>query len=879
MENVRIAILSTYDQVCAFMDNSLPRALHFYSDEVHSYREGAANTFEFTASARHKDSKYLVEGNKLSFVYRNKDYYFNIVKVVRTEQTVEVTGYSLMFELLNDESGEYKAERAMTFAEYMEVFDPDDTVVIGINEVSDKSISNEWTGTSTLLARIYSLANVFGAEVEFVPELNKDYSLRRLVMNVYKEHDGECQGIGRRRTDITLRYGKNVEGITKTSDIIDLRTKIKPTGKDGLTITSLDKKELDVDGNVEFLSPAGDGCIYAVQARDRFPSNLLDNGSDRYILAIWSYDTDNVNTLYGQALAELKKLCEPSIEYKVDGYFDTDIGDTVSIVDEEFTPALYLEARVTEQVRSFTDQTRNKTTFDNYKELQSQIDPSLLAQMQKLIEENKMYTCMISTDNGITFKNGDGTTTLSANVRDGATDVIDKVQIVWSKDGSVLATGNTITVNASDIDGKALYRFEAQDSNGNLKGFYEVTVANVSDGEKGDTGATGADGNDAEIIRLHVSSNLLNKSADGTFKTGSVVANAKKKVGNNEETDYLGRFKWETTKDNTTWTQKFVSSADRANEIFEFGTGMIEIESELLKAIRVSLYEAGGTDVLLDQVTIPVVEDGKDGADGKNGDPTGITVSETEPTSKYTGMLWKHTGTVSGLIQNATYRWNGSEWELYMFIADNIDVDSIFAKDIKATGTIEGLKLIGTEAYLKDGLYLKYSDSDQGEHDTEYGKAAYFGLANDATALYFGSKDIMSMFLVSAGNVEAIADDFVLTTDDGSQISLLNLKRSIPVFITGTMVVAFSGQNYAKLWTSSEMQELLSAKGAKYDSYFQHYLTIVAINGDGSASSLPVVGVEYYGGSYDAWYAYLNSTFTGPYRINYTIIYDPSYLD
>lgn len=434
MENVRIAILSTYDQVCAFMDNSLANALHYYSDEVHSYREGAANTFEFTTSARHKDSKYLVEGNKLSFVYRNKDYYFNIVKVVRTEQTVEVTGYSLMFELLNDESGEYKAERAMTFAEYMEVFDPDDTVVLGINEVSEKSISNEWTGTSTLLARIYSLANVFGAEVEFVPELNKDYSLRRLVMNVYKEHDGECQGIGRRRTDITLRYGKNVKGITKTSDITDLRTKIKPTGKDGLTITSLDKKELDADGNVEFLSPAGDGCIYAVQARDRFPSNLLDNGSDRYILAIWSYDTDNINTLYGQALAELKKLCEPSIEYKVDGYFDTDIGDTVSIVDEEFTPALYLEARVTEQVRSFTDRARNKTTFDNYKELYSQIDTTLLEQMQKLVAENKVYTCMVSSDNGIVFRNGEGTTTLSANVRDSGVDVTDDFTIVWSKE-------------------------------------------------------------------------------------------------------------------------------------------------------------------------------------------------------------------------------------------------------------------------------------------------------------------------------------------------------------------------------------------------------------------------------------------------------------
>lgn len=77
--------------------------------------------------------------------------------------------------------------------------------------------------------------------------------------------------------------------------------------------------------------------------------------------------------------------------------------------------------------------------------------------------------------------------------------------------------------------------------------------------------------------------------------------------------------------------------------------------------------------------------------DGAKGNPTGITVSASEPTNKYTGMLWKCTGNVSGKIQNATYRWNGSSWELYIFIADNIDVDSLFAKSITAKKmTIEG---------------------------------------------------------------------------------------------------------------------------------------------------------------------------------------------
>ena len=492
MDNVRIAILTTGDKVCAFMDNSSTKALHYYNDELHSYLEGSANTFSFSASARHEDSQYLVEGGKLSFRYRDRDYYFNIVKVYRTEYVVEVTAYGLVFELLNEDAPEYKAAKAMSFEEYLNVFDAEKTIKLGINEVSDKKITNEWTGTSTILARLYSLANVFSAEVEFVPELNKDHSLKRLVMNVYREHGGEYQGIGQKRRDVTLRYGVNISGVKKTSDITELYTAIYPVGKDGLTVASLNKQELDENGSVEFSSPSGDGCIRAVQARDRFPSNLLGNDtSDRYILKRWSYDTDNANTLYGQALAELKKICEPDVKYEVDGYFDTDIGDTVNIADEEYIPPLYLEARVTEQVRSFTDPARNKTTFDNFVELNSEISEDLLKRMEALIAENKAYACMISTDNGIVFKNSTGSTTLTANVRDAGADVTDDFTIQWKKDGVGLAAGKTIIVNASDVDVKSVYRFEAVDAQEKIRGSYEVTVTDVSDGKDGKDGING----------------------------------------------------------------------------------------------------------------------------------------------------------------------------------------------------------------------------------------------------------------------------------------------------------------------------------------------------------------------------------------------------
>ena len=67
MENIRIAVLSAYDSVCAFLDNSVPDAMHYYDDKLVQYLMGSANTFSFKTSAQHGDSVYLTGGNKLAF--------------------------------------------------------------------------------------------------------------------------------------------------------------------------------------------------------------------------------------------------------------------------------------------------------------------------------------------------------------------------------------------------------------------------------------------------------------------------------------------------------------------------------------------------------------------------------------------------------------------------------------------------------------------------------------------------------------------------------------------------------------------------------------------------------------------------------------------
>lgn len=484
MENIRIAVLSANDELHAFMDNEAPEALHYYNDELYEYLQGTANTYTFAVDAKHPDSQYIEVGNKVAFVYKGRSYYLNIVSTEQTEWMIAATAWSLSFELISEDVGAYKSPNAMSFAEYLTTFDAERTLKLGLNEVSDKRISNEWTGTTSVLKRLFSLANVFSAEIEFETILNDDYSLKEIVLNVYREHSDTNSGVGEYRDDITLRYGKGITGIRKTTDAEKLYTCIQPTGKDGLTISGLQKKEYDENGNIEFFTEGA--FIRAPQARDRFPSNLV-NKSDAYILMRKEYDTSNKERLYSMALSDLKIASVPVITYEVDGYFDTNIGDTVMVEDQEWTPILYLQARVSEQVRSFTEPSRNKTIFSNFKELQSQVDTSLLDKMNTLIQENKTYNCMILSDNGIVFKNGEGTTTLIASVTAPGADLTDKFAIIWKKDGSEIAREKSIVVSAADIVGKAVYRFEAMEGE-KFRGSYEVTVSNVDDGEPGSPG-------------------------------------------------------------------------------------------------------------------------------------------------------------------------------------------------------------------------------------------------------------------------------------------------------------------------------------------------------------------------------------------------------
>lgn len=484
MEQIRIAVLTPYDKVLAFFDNTVPSAMHYFDETLHTYLKGSAYTFEFTTLTAHDDAAFLVEGNKLSFTRKNKGYYLTIMNVEKGGDTTNVTAYGLCLELTNEYVDAYKAPRAMSFAEYVSAYGFEQSFVIGKNEVSDKRITHEWTGSNTVLARLYSIANVFDAELEFVTELNDDYSLKNVVLNIYRAHSDSVQGMGTDKRSTILRYPNDVYGITKTSDITELYTGIRPTGNNGLQLNSISGRVVkDSNGNVLYKVQGNN--ILAPQSRDRFPSTLLTNHSnDMYAVLVWSYETDSVETLYGQALAQLKKNCVPKVTYDVDAYINADIGDTFTIEDAEYSPTLYLEARITEQEICFTDSEKCKTIFDNFEEKQSQISSALISEMNKMIELKKVYEGSIVSSNGVLFKTDSDSTKLTALVKDDGVDITSKYSIIWYKDDVQISTNQTITISASDLSEKAVYRFKAL-SGEILKASAEVTVMRLQDGQNG----------------------------------------------------------------------------------------------------------------------------------------------------------------------------------------------------------------------------------------------------------------------------------------------------------------------------------------------------------------------------------------------------------
>ena len=473
--NVRIAIRDTTDSHnVGFFDNK--SGIKYNSANLTQFLKGACSVLVLTY---HSKKMVAQSGQKLAFRFKDKDFWLNINSVKKTGYKIELTAYSLSLEANKEKRGPHKPANAMSIKQYIDYYDPEHSFVIGINEVADKSIKLEWSGTDTILARLYSIANSFGAELEFVTELNDDYSLKRHVVNIYREGN-----LGKDKTGMPVRVGEKLKVINYSDNMDDFYTGIRRTGKDGLTIAGLNKKIYDDKGNLLFYS-SGD-TLYAPQARDKYPS-IARKTNDGYIVNEDS-ETEHATkeALFGYMLSELKKHCELKVDYEVEGAVDGNIGDRKTLIDaRHFDPPLYVQARISEQTEALLETSDVKTTLSNYVRKSSQIANELLQRVEQLTLEATPYTIKLATNNGIVFKNNQGQSTIYPSLKRGQKPV--ECTWKWLVDNQGFGTSPTFEVKAAGMSSKLVLTAIALVDNKEVAR-EQVTFTNVNDGAKGSDG-------------------------------------------------------------------------------------------------------------------------------------------------------------------------------------------------------------------------------------------------------------------------------------------------------------------------------------------------------------------------------------------------------
>lgn len=505
-------------QKIGFIDNEKQETLNFYDDTWTRNLETASSTFEFTVSkkellgdtANQPLYNQLNERSFISFKHNGQTYLFNIMKVEENERWVRCYCENLNLELINEYTNAYKAEKAMSFAEYLDAFDIPlfAMVTLGVNEVSDQKKTLEWEGQDTKLARLLSLANKFNAEVEFMTRLNDDSSIKQLVLNVYHQADDSHTGVGRIRSDIRLTFEKNIKSMTRKVDKTEIYTMIVPYGKakeqpeNGpevrVYIGGLPSWEEKNDKGIVIFKQEGN-CLYAPHAANLYPSTFGASTQDnKWIRKDLEVDSDDPKVIRAAGIANLRKNAYPAITYEVDGFVDVEIGDTITIHDKGFVPSLDVRARAIEQKISFSNPANNTTTFGNFKELENRTSGDLRTVFERMVENSRPYRILFSTDNGVIFKNNTGQSTLRPTLKRGNQTVNATYRFVI--DGSIVGAGLTYTVSASKITKPTVITVSAWVGEKEVASD-EITFVGVSDGLNGRDGRDGIAGKNGVGIR------------------------------------------------------------------------------------------------------------------------------------------------------------------------------------------------------------------------------------------------------------------------------------------------------------------------------------------------------------------------------------------
>lgn len=358
-----------------------------YDDKHTLTLDAGSSSYEFKINKNDEASRYMDSGNYIVLQGDDgKTWLFTILDYEETQYTKTVYAEDAGIELLNKACDVWKSSGPHSFEYYFNLVTSGTPWKLGVNQLAGLERTLKYEGRDTGLGRLLSILKGFdNAECTFdvTVKMNAPSEFR---INVYKQ-------VGSDRSDVQMVYSHELNDIVKKESRAEFVTALCGVGG---TIQAEDGQGNTQDaGNIDFadleynhdglVTTKGDKFLRAVDANKRF-----NPGQATYIEAFYEYDTQSASELLNRTITRLKTYSEPQYTYTADvKIIDSTlkIGDTVTIIDHDYNPALYLSARVAKLEKSYTDPSQNTIEFCNYRLLSSRLADKL-AKLQTVV--NKM---------------------------------------------------------------------------------------------------------------------------------------------------------------------------------------------------------------------------------------------------------------------------------------------------------------------------------------------------------------------------------------------------------------------------------------------------------------------------------------------------------
>lgn len=357
-----------------------------YDDKHTLTLDAGSSSYEFKISKNDEASQYMDSGNYIVLQNDNgKTWLFTILDYEETQYTKTVYAEDAGIELLNKACDVWKSSGPHSFEYYFNLVTSGTPWKLGVNQLAGLERTLKYEGRDTGLGRLLSILKGFdNAECTFDVAIKMN-APSEFKINVYKS-------VGSDRSDVQMVYSHELDDITKKESRAEFVTALCGVGG---TIQAEDGQGNTQDaGNIDFadleynkdglVTTKGDKFLRAVDANKRF-----NPGQTTYIEAFYEYDTQSASELLNRTITRLKTYSEPQYTYTADvKVIDSTlkIGDTVTIIDHDYNPALYLSARVAKLEKSYTDPSQNAIEFCNYRLLSSRLVDKL-ARLQTVVNK------------------------------------------------------------------------------------------------------------------------------------------------------------------------------------------------------------------------------------------------------------------------------------------------------------------------------------------------------------------------------------------------------------------------------------------------------------------------------------------------------------